>query len=331
MDQSKDRPKLSGVGPGAYASAMSEVPPALVRASNLWSNAGNPPQTSFAWNPSAWRSRLKRSASGTLADVDLVKAVDAIEEKSAEIHAKGGSQIDRVTVTQLSTPGHLNAGEANAQRQAVVTAFIAAMIWGYGTAGYGPYRTERVLREDPEVIDHLLEVARISNEGGAAAFEHIAKKRRGRSPYLKYLGPAFGTKFLYFLTAGVEDVEPAPVMDALVRRWFRDNTNEQLITAWWDTESYRNYIGHLDNWAAELGRLRRDDVEHLIFTDARGIPGNVWPGTTPPDPEALPVEMLLDLLSDEAAALHGTRGNHGSELVEELGAWFSAAPDSSSA
>lgn len=120
-------------------------------------------------------------------------------------------------------------------------------------------------------------------------------------------------------------------MDALVRRWILDNADEELITAWWDARSYNKYIEHLDHWAAELGRLRRDDVELLIFTDARGISGNTWPGATPLDPETLPVELLLDLLTEEAAALRDTKGSHGSDLVEKLGVWFSATPDSSPA
>lgn len=310
---------------------MSTVPPALVRAFELWSEAGRPPQESFPWNPSAWRRRFKRTAGGTLGDVDLVKAVDAVEMEAAEILADGGARISRTVVTQLSTAERLGVEEAAAQRQAVVTAFIAAMIWGYGTAGYGPYRAERVLREDPMALDHLFEVARISHDpekGGVAAFEHVAKQRQGSSPYLKYLGPAFGTKFLYFLTA--DGVDPTPVMDALVRRWFRDNADEQLITAWWDARSYKKYIGHLDDWAAELGGLQRDDVELLIFTDARGIPGNTWPSASPLDPETLPVELLLDLLAEEAAAIRDAKGSHGSDLVEKLGAWFSATPDASS-
>lgn len=311
---------------------MITVPQALVRAFELWSKAGRQPQESFPWNPSAWKRRFTRTADGTLGDVDLVKAVDAVEIKAAEIFTDGGARISRTVVTQLSTAERLGAGEAAAPRQAGVTAFIAAMIWGYGTAGYGPYRTERVLREDPMALDHLFEVARISHDperGGVAAFEHVAKQRQGSSTYLKYLGPAFGTKFLYFLTA--DGAFPTPVMDALVRRWFRDNTDEQLITAWWDAESYKKYVGHLDDWATELGGLRRDDVELLIFTDARGIPGNTWPSATPPDPETLPVELLLDLLAEEAAALRDANGIHGSDLVEKLGAWFSATPDSSPA
>src|SRR5699024_9846683 len=62
------------------------------------------------------------------------------------------------------------------------------------------------------------------------AIEHVGTQRRRRSPDLKYPGPAVGTKFLYFLTAG-EGVEPAPIMEALVRRWFRVNTDEHLTTA----------------------------------------------------------------------------------------------------
>ncbi|MFC7375409.1 hypothetical protein ACFQRD_09070, partial [Brachybacterium sp. GCM10030268] len=239
---------------------------------------------------------------------------------------KVDSKDHTVTASTSETITAATALHHYAGLNCVATAFIATMIWGYGTAGYGPYRTERVLREDPDALDHLLDVARICHDpsqGGLAAFRYITTKRGGQSRYLKYLGPAFGTKFLYFLTAASEAGEPTPVMDALVRRWFRDNTDSRLVTAWWDPDSYALYIDRLDEWGRELGGIRRDEVELLIFTDARGQLGTAWPGSVRPDPVPLPVERLLDLLAEETEALGDTKGNRGAELVEELGAWFS--------
>ena len=71
-------------------------------------------------------------------------------------------------------------------------------------------------------------------------------------PYLKYLGPAFGTKFLYFLTAASNDVDTTPVLDAVIRRWFTKHAEVKLYTAWWDLDSYSRYLGLLGEWRTQL-------------------------------------------------------------------------------
>jgi hypothetical protein len=68
-------------------------------------------------------------------------------------------------------------------------AFLATMIWGYGRVGYGHFRTGQVL----------------ANPGSAAALKGalssdpvVSYARLAGSHRLRGLGPAFGTKWLYF-------------------------------------------------------------------------------------------------------------------------------------
>jgi hypothetical protein len=93
-----------------------------------------------------------------------------------------------------SLPDRVDRAEAARHAYAATTpqeallAFLAAMIWGYGPVGYGPYRTARVLRENPDAAGRLAGIARIAREeGGLAAFRHVEARP------LRYLGVAFGT------------------------------------------------------------------------------------------------------------------------------------------
>src|SRR5699024_7296496 len=226
-------------------------------------------------------------------------------------------------MTTLHRPETLKV-DGEYDQQAVVTAFLASMIWGYGTTGYGPYRTARVLTSDPNAIAHLTETARLaqaSADGGTDAFDSIAAAR-DKAPHLKYLGPAFGTKFLYFLTAASHTARTTPVMDAVVRRWFRAHTGIDLVTWTWEKGQYRAYLEALDARKAAFTRkggkaLQRKDVELLIFSSSRGDDADWVTG-----PEALFADELLDLLqSDIDQIAERTGSSDAPALMRQLADW----------
>ncbi|MFF0435417.1 hypothetical protein ACFYU9_24720 [Streptomyces sp. NPDC004327] len=71
-------------------------------------------------------------------------------------------------------------------------AFVASYVWGQGTTGYGPYRLKKILAR-PHLDVALAEAGTtLLNEGAVAAYRVLYGSVRG-------LGPAFFTKFLYFL------------------------------------------------------------------------------------------------------------------------------------
>lgn len=162
------------------------------------------------------------------------------------------------------------------------------MIWGYGPVGYGPYRTARVLRENPDFSGRLAEITRIAqDQGGLAAFADIE-----RQP-LRYLGVAFGTKYLCFCTTASR--ETAPILDAVVCRWLATNADLRLNIDTWRTKEYKRYLDVLKDWSVQLG-LRPDQVEELIFRDGISREGSAlwgenWESTDAP-PE--PAEISLD-------------------------------------
>lgn len=318
-----------------YDPRMTTTPSALISAFDQWDRAGRRSQGAFRWTPRAWQRAFTDASAPALPGVDLAAAIRTIAAACESI--LGDSQlIDRQVVTRLHTPEDLDPGAATEPSQNVVTAFIAAMIWGYGATGYGPFRTRRVLAADEHVVEHLLGIAKIAQDpeqGGLHAFQQIDKARGTASGYLKYLGPAFGTKFLYFLTAAADGVAPTPVMDAVVRRWFTRETEVRLITSRWHTSSYSMYLDSLDTWALDLSNrsdgpaLGRGDVELLIFASSRGD-ASAWTAADALASEDLSTDQLLDLLQSDVQKLAETRGERGPQLLQELVEWVSEADSS---
>ncbi|RIJ77744.1 hypothetical protein D1871_05780 [Nakamurella silvestris] len=178
-----------------------------------------------------------------------------------------------------------------------LAAFIVAMVWGHGRSGYGPFRTARVINENggQEVLGaELLSIAQTCfTQGGLVAFGEIAARRKQDKGYLKHLGPAFGTKYLYFCTkaAATSGVPIAPILDAVVARWFEDQIpGSQLRIWWWDVESYQQYVDQITSWAQILG-VEIDIIEQLIFAtsdpdERSGAGTGQWDRIVPPAPDA---------------------------------------------
>ena len=239
------------------------VPPALTSAVLRWRDRGEPSQPASSWSRDSWRKQFP----------DHRSFLDAL-------------------------PEHIDRGEATRHAAHAVTpegaelAFLVAMIWGYGRVGYGAWRTARVLTENPHAVDRLAEVARVAQEhGGLAAFQDLADKP------LRYLGVAFGTKYLRFVTAAQSSNRAsAPILDAVVRRWLATHADVRLNIDEWRPEVYGQYFALLTLWSTKLD-LTADTVEELIFRSA------ISPEGSAQDAQAtfVAVERLFDTADPQLA------------------------------
>lgn len=307
-----------------------KAPTQLVRTFELWDRRQRQSQSAFVWKPDSWHRRFENLSVGE--GVNLRQAVEKIQEAAPGTGAAERSTIDRGTVRKLSSPMELRSGDEDERRQAAATAFVASMVWGYGQVGYGPYRTERVLTTSPDAIGSLIEVAQIAQDpmrGGLEAFRHIQSERKKPGGYLKYLGPAFGTKYLYFLTKASDEVDTTPVMDALVAKWFRQYAESiaGFNLSWWDSKSYERYLHALGTWAREINDahprsapLDLDDIELLIFSTTREGSSDAWGSLI--DTDEVSVEIMLDHLASEASGREGVDTAEGLDRVERLREWF---------
>lgn len=252
-----------------------KVPQALRAAFDRWLKTGRSAQPASRWSPSSWGRQLP--------------------DHRPLFELLGDAPISREIATSWAAPV--------TDQATAVEAFLVSMIWGYGPVGYGPFRTARVLCASPDVAATLLQVAQCArDEGGVAAYEYIHNRRSEDPRFLKHLGPAFGTKYLYFVTKALTS-EPTPVMDAVIRRWFAANAQTELHLTWADPSSYRQFVSLTYSWAAELSTsaepVAADDVEYLIFADQ----AQSRRSTAEAGPQLAPLPEWTSLrLADEQAA-----------------------------
>jgi hypothetical protein len=158
-------------------------------------------------------------------------------------------------------PAHLNRdvirGCCAAQPQnsdGAVRAFLASLAWGYGKLGYGPHRASRVL-SNPGAAEKLARArAAVLNEGPISGYRALAGPER-----LDGLGPAFGTKFLYFQN------RDALILDRLIGGWYRTLSGVNPTVTRWDPARYAGYLAQMQLWA-QKGRTKPDLLEEAVFT-----------------------------------------------------------------
>lgn len=159
----------------------------------------------------------------------------------------------------------------------VADAFIAVMIWGYGTSARGRSRTRLILTGgqragvdrdavDATVVARLTESARLAREESVHnAYRYLNNADEG---HIKQLGPSFFTKWLYATSSkgDCDSPDAAPILDKVVRRWLNAHANADLRRA--KTPDYIRYIELLKVWGGELRTPAQ--TEQAIFEFARG-------------------------------------------------------------
>lgn len=157
--------------------------------------------------------------------------------------------------------------------RALGEAFVASMAWGFRPNSYGPFRTNEMLNsskqglEGDEALTILLEIFDELKSDSAKpidAYKKLSQKITG-------LGPAFGTKFLYF--ASSED-DRAPILDAVVANWLwkygvRDSKGKWLSAVPWKSTNYQRYVEFCDEACVQLEVADRGLIEYLMFIDAQ--------------------------------------------------------------
>ena len=151
--------------------------------------------------------------------------------------------------------------DATHDEAAAERAFLAVMVWGYGRVGYGRHRVHEILSATPRSAERLVTVVRtLAASGAVAAYHSLGDDEDCR---LKGLGPAFGTKYLYFCQPdGAEPV--ALIHDSNVVKWFKRHAALDLSCDGWDESIYSGYLNQMRGWATSL-RCRPDDLELRIF------------------------------------------------------------------
>ena len=213
----------------------SSTPEAITELIAKWKTDKTPAQEPIRWNRDRWEapdSRYPKVASHKTFIKDLPERI-------------GREHVRR------------SGADAAKSQDKAVEAFIASMVWGFGPTGYGVYRTNRILTVNPEAPKRLHRVAEIlKRDGPVEGYRAMANERR-----LKWLGPAFGTKYLYFCSP--ED-NPALVLDALMAAWLNKHCGTKLHPWQWSTSKYEEYLANMTKWAGSA--CTPAELESIIFT-----------------------------------------------------------------
>lgn len=102
------------------------------------------------------------------------------------------------------------------------------------------------------------------------AYTHLGDRGTARLPYL---GPAFGTKFLYFCSSTGR--RPALILDRLVARWLRENVGLVFNEVRWSVSTYARYLETMVGWADELAAAA-DELEVCIFSAQARLGNTQW-------------------------------------------------------
>ena len=196
-----------------------------------WNAAGRPAQDGISWPKRRWSATFP---GGTLAQLP--------------------ARLDRAAVRAA-------CAAAPSGPDAALEAFLAAMAWGYGKVGYGPWRTARILDPgvNPQAGQRLAEsAAELLSAGPLAAYQRLGGKSR-----LRWLGPAFGTKYLYFCPQP-DAHNRALILDGRVARWLATHAGIVLDPVPWAPDTYARYLDVMHGWADALD-VAPDVVEERIF------------------------------------------------------------------
>ncbi|MEU1684084.1 hypothetical protein [Micromonospora sp. NPDC005707] len=155
------------------------------------------------------------------------------------------------------------AGEASPRQL-----LSAALMWGYGPIGYGPWRTARSLEGDPDGkrLAYALEGLRMAapdEDGLRTAYQRLRDPKESRLPRL---GPAVFTKLLYFAgyRRGAGGRQPL-ILDSVVSRRLPAEAGVKRPSGWVPDE----WLAYLA-WAADQAQRRGiepDEVEMALFHD----------------------------------------------------------------
>ncbi len=152
------------------------------------------------------------------------------------------------------------AREANETEtpSAIRILFLATMLWGYGTVGYGPWRMAHITSNIEQLDEVLFNSLRAIKRGSVRTAFTVFQ-----DAHIPFLGPAYFTKYLYFagLGCGIDhyplilDTRILQSLSALIgKRTFAEGT----------VEDYKNYVMTLHEWA-EMLDCRADSIEYLLF------------------------------------------------------------------
>lgn len=157
-------------------------------------------------------------------------------------------------------------------------AFVAIMIWGYGSTGYGPHRVGEMRVSRSEGLGkYLLNIIEQAQDGPAEAYRLLANDKASK------LGPSYASKVAYFVTPG----EASPILDSVVAGWVQAHHESKRLfnSQKWSTPQYIDFQSYCHELLEFVGPLVPEGhrtlglVEYLMFIDQAATALPKWART----------------------------------------------------
>jgi hypothetical protein len=206
-----------------------------------WIAEGRPPQPAIPWPREAWLAEFG----------DHRAAINRLP-----------AHLDRAAVVEV-------AQHASESPAAAEMALIACCAWGYGRVGYGTFRTGLSFGATEDAGRRLMAAAQELGRRGALA----GYRRLGGGYRLFGLGPAFGTKYLFFCQNAGQRPR-ALIFDRNVADWLRSHAGLDLDSLPWSPGTYEVYLNRMHAWAGVIG-VEPEIIELVIFRST-ARPGSQW-------------------------------------------------------
>ncbi len=181
------------------------------------------------------------------------KWLDAIQlDEIGLILERHPNSIRRLDIVPFATEA-----VASENGSAIRQLFLATMLWGYGTVGYGPWRMAHITK-DIDQLDHVLLTTLRNIKHGAV---HAAYNTF-QNAHIPFLGQSYFTKYLYFAGLGCGVNHYPLILDTRIlqslttllgTRYFSNGT----------ADDYLSYLITLHEWA-EIIDCRADSIEYLL-------------------------------------------------------------------
>lgn len=213
------------------------VPPQVSRLVSAWRAAGSQPQPAIAWPRERW--------------------IDALPDHERVFRGLPDT-LGRGTIRHVVSSA--------IARGDVLDGFLACMAWGYGQVGYGPHRVAKILDNAGDTAHARLSAVAIAAASGRAVHAYGLMADTCR---LEGLGPAFGTKFIYFVD------RRGLILDRVVALSFAEVSSARVDTTRWDSSTYAKYLDAMSTWAGAL-RVEADELEQIMFMAQSKALGNQW-------------------------------------------------------
>ena len=171
----------------------------------------------------------------------------------------GRAEISRGQLADMATGASRDAASA-------LTLMWHSLAWGAGTSPRNMNRRlDSISAGGGDVASALVRAAQLSSQDPRGAYETL---RPGGRNLVKFLGPAFFTKYLYFAGQGDAD-HPCAILDARVATSLHQNGWKSLHAGGaWPTYTYGRYVELLQRWAADAPAGRSvgiDEIEFWLF------------------------------------------------------------------